>query len=89
MAELTATPLDREFVATEAMALGDLMLWVNQARDLIDEIQGIAAYSDTPLSKAIEQLNIRVNTPDWQGINAGEGLTYLMHHQHKLIRSLT
>ena len=88
MAAKTLTPLARDFVATEAMALGDLMLWINQARDLIEEIRCINSFTDSPLHHAIKEYGVSIGTPDWTGLQAGEGLAYLLHHQHELIHSL-
>lgn len=88
MANETANEVDRESVVREAAALSELVLWIAQARELIEEIQGFANDGDDALSTAMTAHNIRYNTPDWWQTGAGDGFTYLLHRQNELIASL-
>lgn len=88
MANETANEVDRESVVREAAALSELVLWIAQARELIEEIQGFANDGDDALSIALKAHNIRYNTPDWWQTGAGNGFTYLLHRQNELMASL-
>jgi hypothetical protein len=88
VANETANEVDRESVVREAAALSELVLWITQARELIEEIQGFANDGGGALSAALEAHDISYNTPDWWQTGAGNGFTYLLHRQNELITSL-
>lgn len=79
---------DHEGIANEAAALSDLVHWIVQARDVLDEIRAVAGYDNSPLLRELQRNNIMFRSADWFGVNAGEGLTYLLQHQNQLIKSL-
>lgn len=79
---------DRENAAMEAAALGDLVLWINQARDLIDEIRQHAGHESSTMSMAIERHSIAINNPDWTSMEVGSGFAFVMHRQNHLIKAL-
>ncbi|MFN7156622.1 MAG: hypothetical protein ACK4OE_23400 [Acidovorax sp.] len=79
---------DTEDRANEAAALGDLVLWVSQARDLLDEIRNAAGYEGSSLAVALKRFDIRYHSADWTGGDAGDGLAYVLHRQNYLIKSL-
>lgn len=88
MADETVNHIDREDAAMELAAIGNLIMWITQARDLIDEIQGHASFCGEPLNVALRSLNIRYNTPEWLQDRAGDGMTYLLLRQGRLIAAL-
>ena len=79
---------DTEDRANEAAALGDLVLWISQARDLLGEIRNAAGFEGSSLGAALKRLDIRYHTADWNAGDAGDGLAYVLFRQNSLIKSL-
>ena len=79
---------DTEDRANEAAALGDLVLWISQARDLLDEIRDGAAHEGSQLGEALKRLDIRYHSADWSSTEACDGLSYVLFRQNYLIKSL-
>lgn len=79
---------DTEDMSNEAAALGDLVLWISQARDLLDEIRNAAAYEGSSLEVALQSFKIPYNSAEWHSSEAGEGLAYVLYRQKVLIKSL-
>ena len=66
----------------------DLVLWISQARDLLDEIRDGAAHEGSQLGEALKRLDIRYHSADWSSAEAGDGLSYVLFRQNYLIKSL-
>ena len=88
MADDTIDTGEREDALHEAVKLNDLVTWIGQARDLIDEIRDAAAIEGSAMAAALNKRSIAYLSPDWYSRDAGEGLAYLLQRQRKLIKSL-
>lgn len=74
-----------EDLAHEAMALNHLVDWCVEAFDFVDRIQEVASH-DEELAAALRTLDLRF--PVRQGRKTGEGMSFVMQHQGKLITQM-
>ncbi|MBH1978586.1 MAG: hypothetical protein I8H67_09490 [Comamonadaceae bacterium] len=87
MATETVNRFDRESIADEAVALGDLADWVIKARDIIEDVNRYASALPT-FGEEIKRCGIGISNADWGCGKVPDGLAYVLMRQRELITSL-
>ncbi|MEJ8846384.1 hypothetical protein [Variovorax rhizosphaerae] len=78
---------DLQDFANEAMSLNVFVEWAISARDLLQSVR-VCAEIDENLAGALRAHDIRHNAADWHANTVGDGLSYVMSRQHRLLKQI-
>jgi hypothetical protein len=75
-----------ETTTMKATGLADLVLWIEQARTLIDRVRSVAKH-DKGFAALFGQYSIRYHSPDWDD-DTSNGMVYLVQAQQDMLAEI-
>ena len=73
-------------LSTDAYGLSNLMLWISEARNLIDKVRDVVAI-DPDVKKRLKDYDVRFNAAEWDS-DTGTGMDILILKHRSLIRRM-